>query len=155
VFFKQELNAHKIVGIIICLCAGALIGGTSFAALGPEALLGCALPEGQYAACKFFSGSYVLDAAPGDTLAFGDIPPHSAVLIKVERQGDAPVIVASDMHFAMGGEFDRLEVKDGRLCFKLKAAYDYPGQYKVWLPDGRVEALSVNGFEEQEGSRAL
>jgi len=41
VFFKQELNAHKIVGILICLCAGALIGGTSFAAMGPEALIGC------------------------------------------------------------------------------------------------------------------
>ena len=41
VFFKQELNGHKIVGIIICLIAGAIIGGTSFAALGPEALLGC------------------------------------------------------------------------------------------------------------------
>jgi len=120
-----------------------------------EATLGCALPEGRYAVCEFFSGSYVLDAAPGDTIAFADVPPHSAALIKVERQGDAPVIVASDMHFAMGGEFDRLDVKEGRLCFKLKAVYDYPGQYKVWLPDGRVEALSVNGFEEQEGSRAL
>lgn len=41
VFFKQELNAHKVVGIVICLIAGAIIGGTSFAALGPEALLGC------------------------------------------------------------------------------------------------------------------
>ena len=41
VFFKQELNAHKIVGILICLFAGALIGGTSFAAMGPEALIAC------------------------------------------------------------------------------------------------------------------
>ena len=41
IFFKQELNAHKIVGILICLFAGALIGGTSFAAMGPEALIGC------------------------------------------------------------------------------------------------------------------
>ncbi|MBR0404191.1 MAG: hypothetical protein IJI68_03160 [Eggerthellaceae bacterium] len=41
VFFKQELNAHKIVGILICLFAAAVIGGTSFAAMGPEALLGC------------------------------------------------------------------------------------------------------------------
>ena len=41
VFFKQELNGHKVIGIIICLCAGALIGGTSFAAMGSEALLGC------------------------------------------------------------------------------------------------------------------
>ena len=41
VFFKQELNAHKIVGILICLLAAAIIGGTSFAAMGPEALVGC------------------------------------------------------------------------------------------------------------------
>ena len=41
VFFKQELNGHKIVGIIICLCSAALIGGTSFAAMGSEALIGC------------------------------------------------------------------------------------------------------------------
>ena len=41
VFFKQELNAHKVVGIVICLLAGAIIGGTSFAALGPEALIAC------------------------------------------------------------------------------------------------------------------
>ena len=41
VFFKQELNAHKVVGIAVCLVAGAVIGGTSFAAMGPEALVGC------------------------------------------------------------------------------------------------------------------
>ena len=41
VFFKQKLNAHMVVGILICLCAAALIGGTSFAAMGPEALVGC------------------------------------------------------------------------------------------------------------------
>ena len=41
VFFKQELNGHKIVGIIICLCSAAVIGGTSFASMGPEAMLGC------------------------------------------------------------------------------------------------------------------
>jgi uncharacterized membrane protein len=41
IFFKQELNGHKILGIFICLVAGAIIGGTSFATIGPEALLGC------------------------------------------------------------------------------------------------------------------
>ena len=41
IFFKQALQGHKIIGIIICLCAGAIIGGTSFASMGPEALLGC------------------------------------------------------------------------------------------------------------------
>ena len=120
-----------------------------------EALLGCALPEGQYAACEFFSGSYVLDAAPGETVAFAPIPPHSAALVKVERLGDRPVVVASNMHFAMGGEFERLEVKDGRLEYRLKAAYDYPGQYQIWLPGGQVKAVVLNGLEAQEGSIAL
>ena len=41
IFFKQELNAHKVVGILVCLFAGAIIGGASFAAIGPQALLGC------------------------------------------------------------------------------------------------------------------
>lgn len=41
IFFRQTLNAHKVVGIAICLLAAALIGGTSFAAMGPEALMGC------------------------------------------------------------------------------------------------------------------
>lgn len=39
VFFKQELGAHKVIGILVCLCAGALIGGASFASAGPEALV--------------------------------------------------------------------------------------------------------------------
>ena len=41
IFFKQKLEGHMIVGILICLCAAALIGGTSFASMGPEALFGC------------------------------------------------------------------------------------------------------------------
>lgn len=41
VLFKQKLSAHKVAGVLICLVAAALIGGTSFAAMGPEALAGC------------------------------------------------------------------------------------------------------------------
>ena len=40
-FFKQALNAHKVIGIAVCLVAAGLIGGTSFASMGPEALMGC------------------------------------------------------------------------------------------------------------------
>ncbi len=40
-FFKQKLNGHMVIGILICLLAAAIIGGTSFAEMGPEALLGC------------------------------------------------------------------------------------------------------------------
>ena len=40
IFFKQQLRGHMIAGILICLFAAALIGGTSFASMGPEALMG-------------------------------------------------------------------------------------------------------------------
>lgn len=41
IFFKQSLEAHKVAGILVCLAAAALIGGASFASIGPEALVGC------------------------------------------------------------------------------------------------------------------
>ena len=40
-FFRQGLEAHKVFGVLICLVAAALIGGASFASIGPEALIGC------------------------------------------------------------------------------------------------------------------
>lgn len=40
-FFRQNLTAHKIAGIIVCLVAGGLIGGASFATIGPEVLPCC------------------------------------------------------------------------------------------------------------------
>lgn len=39
--FKQDLTKRMVAGIIICLLAAALIGGTSFANLGATALAGC------------------------------------------------------------------------------------------------------------------
>lgn len=38
---RQRLDAHKVAGILVCLAAAALIGGASFASMGPSALLGC------------------------------------------------------------------------------------------------------------------
>jgi uncharacterized membrane protein len=41
ILYKQELAPHTIAGIVVCLAAGALIGGASFASIGPGALVGC------------------------------------------------------------------------------------------------------------------
>lgn len=41
VLLKQKLASHTVVGIIICLFSAALVGGASFAAAGPGALIGC------------------------------------------------------------------------------------------------------------------
>jgi len=118
------------------------------------------LPQGRYAVCEFFSGAYVLDATPGDTVSFDDIAPHSAALIKVEPLADAPVVVASDAHFSMGREFDLLTVRDNRLCWQFKTGYDHPVHYRVWLPadadaSERVVALDVNGFAAPSGELPL
>ena len=42
ILFKQKLDGHTVAGIIVCLLAGGLIGGASFASMGPGALMGCA-----------------------------------------------------------------------------------------------------------------
>lgn len=41
--FKQELNGRMILGILVCLCAAGVIGGTSFANLGPTAAMACGI----------------------------------------------------------------------------------------------------------------
>lgn len=41
VLFKQKLAPHAVAGIVVCLAAGMLIGGASFASVGSEALVGC------------------------------------------------------------------------------------------------------------------
>ena len=41
ILFKQDLSGHRVVGVIICLFAAALIGGTSFASMGPGAAIAC------------------------------------------------------------------------------------------------------------------
>lgn len=42
ILFKQQLDGHTVAGVAVCLLAGGLIGGASFASMGPEALMGCA-----------------------------------------------------------------------------------------------------------------
>ena len=41
ILFKQKLKWHMAAGVGVCLIAAALIGGASFASVGPDALLGC------------------------------------------------------------------------------------------------------------------
>ena len=43
ILFKQELNGRMILGIVICILAAGIIGGTSFADMGPTALMACGI----------------------------------------------------------------------------------------------------------------
>lgn len=42
ILFRQCLEGHALAGIAVCLAAGALIGGASFASMGSDALVACA-----------------------------------------------------------------------------------------------------------------
>lgn len=41
ILFRQRLEVHALAGIAVCLAAGAIIGGASFASMGPDALTAC------------------------------------------------------------------------------------------------------------------
>ena len=41
ILFRQRLETHKVIGILVCLTAAGIIGGTSFASMGSETLFGC------------------------------------------------------------------------------------------------------------------
>jgi len=122
--------------------------------------LDAGLPDRRYAVSDFFSGEYVLDAKPGDAIAFAEIAPHSAALIKIEPLAHRPVVLASDAHFSMGGEFEQLSVQEGCLCWKLKKGYDHPAHYRIWIPpcEGQAEqvvSLDINSFIQPEGRLQL
>ncbi|MBR2942705.1 MAG: alpha-galactosidase [Clostridia bacterium] len=125
----------------------------------PQSLMRqAALPNGRYAVCEFFSGEYTLAAAE-ESVAFPAIAPHSAALIKVEPVGDAPIVVASDAHFAMGAEFTQLCARDGRLYYALPIRYDREAHYTVLVPGengpAQTVSLHINSYHGQEGSIPL
>lgn len=41
ILFNQGLEAHKVAGVIVCLLASVLVGGTSYASIGPGVFFGC------------------------------------------------------------------------------------------------------------------
>ena len=55
IMFKQELNGRMVLGIIICLCCCAVIGGTSFTNIGMGGIIACLFAFGA-AICWGFEG---------------------------------------------------------------------------------------------------
>lgn len=90
--------------------------------------------SGRYVISEFYSGRYYNNVSYGDTVDFGEIPPHATAIIKIAK-AEYPVIVGSSAHFSMGGEVDVLEIRDGQLHFKMDYKFDFPSQYKVLVND--------------------
>ena len=110
------------------------------------------VPGLEYAVCDFYSGQYRLDVKPGDSVEFGEIQPHAAAVIKIEPMGGRPIIVASDGHYAMGAECDRLEVSGGKLRLEKPCPLPVDIHYRV-LCAGQVVPITLEaGKTEAEGN---
>ncbi len=101
-----------------------------------EKLLGNFLQKGKnYCVCEFFSGTVIKNASYGSTADLGEIPAHSAAVVKVAER-DTPQIVRSNMHFSMGGEIEELKITGDMLSVRFESRYNYPVNYTVLLPQG-------------------
>lgn len=100
IFFKQSLGAHKVVGIAVCLLAAALIGGTSFAAMGPGAFMGCL-----FAFLAAFGWGF-----EGCVAGFGTIliDYRIGIAIRQVTAGLLELFVVFPLLMAIGGGFDAL-----------------------------------------------
>lgn len=99
-FFKQELQAHKILGIIVCLVAAAIIGGASLAAIGPEALIGCV-----FALLAAFGWGF-----EGCVAGFGTalINYHIGITIRQLTAGVLELLVAFPLLAVIGGSISEI-----------------------------------------------
>ena len=75
------------------------------------------------------------------------IAPHSAAVVKIERIGDAPLVVASDGHYSMGLEIERLAANDSELILEHDNRFARPIHMEVLLPEsGRIASVTLPGM---------
>ena len=97
-------------------------------------ILGKAFGENEsYAVSDFYSGEYALHVKAGERVNFRELEPHGATVIKIEKITDRPIVVASDGHYSMGLEIDKLETEEGKLIIDYQHKFDYPVTFKIWM----------------------
>lgn len=86
---------------------------------------------------EFYSGQYLTDVKPGQTVCMGTVRPHGSAVFKIQPYDSREsYIVKSDAHYSMGGEVDVLEVEQGELVFKMNSLFETAGTYTILLPAG-------------------
>ncbi len=105
--------------------------------------------DAKYLICDYYSGDYYANVSAGEVINPASIAPHGANVFKIVKIQDKPYVVKSTGHYSMGGEFERLEMVDGKLHYVINNKLDLPVQYEILLPDGRSVSLTVNrGMQE-------
>ena len=108
-----------------------------------ELLPAYASEDESYVICDYYAGEYYTGVKVEDALIMKPIAPHGAGLYKVVKQKDKPLVVRSNGHYSMGGEFDKLLWQDGKLQYEVNNAFAFELSYEILLPDERMVKLCV------------
>ena len=146
--FGQRLEAHTVAGVAVCLVAAAVIGGTSFSGMGPEALLGCA-----FAFLAAFGWGF-----EGCVAGFGTVLIDYRIGIAIRQctAGLLELAVAFPLLAAVGGDFAILPAMLGVavtdpaiLVFALSGLFAMPA-YSFWYKGnsmcGTALGMACNGM---------
>lgn len=136
--FSESLEAH-----FLCV-----VNWNDEQALAVEICVEKLLPEfakkdNKYLICDYYAKEYYTNVAGNQKLLMKPILPHGANIYKVIKMRGEPMVVRSEGHYSMGGEFDRLECKDGRLYYRINNYFDKIMIYDILLPDGQVITLQA------------
>ena len=146
--FKQQLAPHTAVGVAVCLVAAGIIGGTSFAGMGPEALMGCLFAF----LAAFGWGFEGCVAGFGTTL----IDYRIGIAIRQCTAGLLELVVAFPLLAAVGGELPSMPAMLGAaladpaiLVFAVSGLFAMPA-YSFWYKGnsmcGTALGMACNGM---------
>lgn len=97
----------------------------------------------KYIACNFYSGEHIIDINADSVIKLGTIRPHGATVIKLEKMTDKPVIVASNGHYSMGAEFEKIAYENDELIMQKKNILPVTCNYKVLVPGVGVKDVVI------------
>lgn len=124
--------------------------------LTPEVLDG--LAGERYLAFEFFSQRLLGVFHPGESVPLGEIAPHGSAVVKIlPWDGRTPVLLATDLHFSMGGvEVAACRVAEDAVSGRLETGWRYPVRVTAAFPgaDGGV-ALAWAVLAPGDGAFAL
>jgi len=104
----------------------------------------------RYLICDYYAGSYVAGVKASDIILSAEIVPHGANVFKVCRMQEKPFVVKSTGHYSMGGEFDVLELSDGKLHYAVDNPFDCPIEYSFLLQEDKVISVTINRGRHEE-----
>ena len=146
--FKQQLAPHTVAGVAVCLVAAGIIGGTSFAGMGPEALMGCLFAF----LAAFGWGFEGCVAGFGTTL----IDYRIGIAIRQCTAGLLELVAAFPLLVAVGGELPSVPAMLGAaltdpaiLVFAVSGLFAMPA-YSFWYKGnsmcGTALGMACNGM---------